>query len=232
MTRPERPTGFDWIDTLATFLVVGVVVGFALLVLDFVYLYTFTKEYPLPERTLRLPAPEILSDSAKAQTGAKGLVVYAKEPMSFNPPANRGFYYLYGYVLASQPLGAPVGVYVRAKDPSEDLACKVLPATLTVQNEVADSAVYVCEEGQNDLKAAVAKFMNTTFSSFCSLKESAQETYQVGATFSKGRFWIGIKWNPLLSYPLIFSFSNVIAYGPAPIGTPSFCAPIYRIRSQ
>jgi hypothetical protein len=224
MMRSGWVAGQRWVEILATVLLVG----FVLLVVNFVYLYTFTKEYPLPDRTVGLPAPEILLSSAKAQTEGKGLVVYTKEPMSFNPPASRGFYYLYGYVVASQTLGAPVGVYVRSKAPGEDPTCKVLPALLATQNEVADSSAYVCEESQEDLRAAVAKFANATFSPFCSLGETLKETHRVGVTFSKGKFWIGIRWNPLFSHPLTFSFSNVTAYGPAPVSAPSFCASISR----
>jgi hypothetical protein len=188
-----------------------------LLVLGIVHLNTLSKEYPLPDRTLGVPAPKLLLDATKAQAGAKGLVVYAKEPVSFNSPAGEDFYLLRGYVGVSQAPNAPVITYVRAKDPGEDPACKVLPATLTVQNEIVDSSVYVCEEGRSDLKAEAVNFADTRFSSFsfCSL-------------ISQGKFWIGIRWSPLFSYPLTFSFANMTAYGPLPSVSPSFCPSVSR----
>jgi hypothetical protein len=141
-----------------------------LLAFNTIYLDILTKEYPLPDRVVGLPAPNLLLDSAKAQAGARGLVVYAEEPMSFDSPANRGFYLLYGYVEASRALDASLGIYARAKDPGEDPTCRVLVAPLPVLDGVVDSTVYVCEEGQNDLRVASTKFANASLSSFCSLR--------------------------------------------------------------
>jgi len=115
---------------------------------------------------------------------------------------------LYGDIEASQALNASVSVYARAKDPSKDPACKSFTAPLATRNEVINSSVYVCEEGQNDIRVASAKFVNTGLSSFSSLKNTVQETVKAGTAFARGRFWIGIGWSPLL--PLAKRFSSKI----------------------
>jgi len=127
-------------------------------------------------------------------------------------------------VEASQALNGSVAIYARAKDPGQDPACKVFVTLLAVQGEAVDSTVYVCEEGQDDIRVASAEFANAGFSPFCSIRSTLQESAGVGRVFVKGRFWIGIRWNPLLPYPIAFSFSNVVSYGPAPFIPPSLCA--------
>jgi hypothetical protein len=186
-----------------------------------------TKEHSLPDRTVTLPASKSFLAFTKAQAEAGGAVVYAKEPIPFDPPTDRGSYYLYGYVGASQALSAPVAVYLRAKDPSEDPACKVLVAPSAAQNGDGDSSVHVCGEGQDDLRVALVVFAGTSLSSFCSTKNTLQENPKVDASLLRDKFWIGIRWTPLFPHPLAFSFSNVAAYGPLPSSIPSLCAPTY-----
>jgi len=82
---------------------------------------------------------------------------------------------------------------------------------------VGDSSVYVCVEGQNDLKVALVEFVGTNLSSFHSskgtlLRNTPQEWCEVGASLLGERFWIGIGWSLLFPYPLTFNFSNAIAY--------------------
>lgn len=192
--------------------------------LNHLHLASVTKEYPLPDRIVGVPAPKPLLDSIEAQAGTRGLVVYAKEPIPFNSPADKGSYYLYGYVGTSQPLSAPVAIYIRAKDPSEDPTCKVFATPSVIQDEVANSYVYVCGEGENDLRVALVEFAGTSLSSFCSSKNTTQERRWVDATFLRDKFWIGIRWTPLFPHPLTVSFSNVMAYGPSTSNTPSLCA--------
>ncbi len=178
------------------------------------------KEHSLPERVISLPAPKLLWDFAEAHSETGRLVVYAKEPMPLDSSENKGSYMLYSYVGASEPLNALVPVYIRAKDPGEDPACKVFVAPLVVQGEVVgDSTVYVCGEGQNDLRVALVEFVGTNLSSFRSSKGSPlrgrpQRSCEVDASLLGERFWIGIGWSPLFPYPLTFNFSDAIAYGP------------------
>ncbi len=178
------------------------------------------KEHSLPERVVSLPAPKPLWDFAEAHSETGRLVVYAKEPMPFDSSENKGSYGLYSYLGASEPLNAPVPVYIRAKDPGEDPACKVFVAPLVVQREVVgDSAVYVCGEGQDDLKVAWVEFVGTNLSWFHSskgmpLRDTPQERCEVDASLLGERFWIGIGWSPLFPYPLTFNFSDAIVYGP------------------
>jgi hypothetical protein len=159
-------------------------------------------------------------DFAKVQAEAGRLVVYAKEPIPLDSSESKGSYMLYGYLGASEPLNAPVHVYIRSKDPGEDPTCEVFVAPLVLQKEVVDdSTVYVCGEGPNDLRVALAEFMGTNLSSFHSskgtpLRGTAQERCEVDASLLGERFWIGIGWNPLFPYPLTFAFSDAIAYGP------------------
>jgi hypothetical protein len=159
-------------------------------------------------------------DFAKVQAEAGRLVVYAKEPIPFDSSESKGSYVLYGYVGASEPLNAPVLVYIRARDPGEDPACEAFVAPLAVQNEVVDdSTVYVCGEGQNDLRVALVEFAGANLSSFRSSKGTPlggtpQGGCEVGASLLGERFWIGIGWSLLFPYPLTFSFSDAIAYGP------------------
>ncbi len=148
------------------------------------------------------------------------MVVYAREPMPFDSSENKGSYVLYSYIGASEPLNAPVPVYIRVKDPGEDPACKVFVAPLVVQREVVgDSTAYVCGEGQDDLRVAWAEFVGTNLSSFRSskgtpLRGESQETCEVDASLLGEGFWIGIGWSLLFPYPLTFNFSHAIAYGP------------------
>jgi len=220
-------TVYDWIWAL----VVALVVGFILfLLLSILHLGFLTKEYPLPDRFVSLPTPKLILDFTKTQAEAGGLVVYAKEPISFNRQVSGGFYLLYGYLGASQTLNASVGIYARTKDPREDPACKALVAPLAVKDGAVDSTVYVCEEKQNDLRVASAMFVNAGLSSFCSSKSSFRESARAGRIFKKGRFWIGAGWNPLFPHPLAFSFSNMVAYGPFPTATPPLCVSTSRSR--
>ncbi len=210
---------------------VGLIMGLGVLLIgNFLYLDALTKEHPLPDRVIGLPAPKLLLDSAKAQAGTGGLVVYAKEPMSFDSPASRGFYVVYGYVEASQVLNGSVAIYARTKDPGQDPACKVFVVPFALQGEAVDSTVYVCEEGQDDIRVASAEFANAGLSSFCSMRSTLQESARVGRAFVKGRFWIGIRWNPLFPHPIALSFSNVVSYGPAPFILPSLCTSSSRRR--
>ncbi len=178
------------------------------------------KEQFFPERVVSLPAPKPLWDFAKAHAETGRLVVYAKEPMPFDSPENKGSYALYSYIGASEPLNALVPVYIRAKDPGEDPACEVFVAPLVVQREVVDhSTVYVCGEGQDDLRVAWVEFVGTSLSSFRSsngtpLRGTPQEPCEVDASLLEEGFWIGIGWSPLFPYPLTFNFSNAMAYGP------------------
>ncbi len=218
---------YDWIWAL----VVAPGVGFiSFLLLGILYLGVITKEYPLPDRFVSLPAPKLILDSTKAQAEAGGLVVYAKELISFNREVRGGFYFLYGYVGASQTLNASVGIYARTKDPREDPACKALVAPLVAKGEVVGSAVYVCEEKQGDLRVASAEFVNAGLSSFCSSRSSLGESARAGRIFQKGRFWIGVGWNPLFPHPLTFSFSNMVAHGPFATDTPPLCVSTSRSR--
>lgn len=180
------------------------------------------KEHPLPEQVVSLPAPKPLLDFAKVQVETGRLVVYAKEPIPFDLSENKGSYsyVLYGYLGASEPLNAPVHVYIRAKDPGEDPACQVFVAPLVLQRKVVDdSTVYVCGEGQNDIRVASVEFVGANLSSFRSskgapLRGTPQEWCEVDANLLGERFWIGIGWNLLFPYPLTFSFSDAVAYGP------------------
>jgi len=218
----------EWMAVLVS---VALAIGVGWLGLGSYSLDKLTKENSLPDRTVVLPAPKPLLDSTKTQAKTRGLVVYAKEPVPFKSPTDRGSYLLYGYVGASQALSAPVAIYVRAEDPSEDPACKALIAPLPAQDGAVDSTVYVCEEGQNDLRIALLEFVGTSLSSFCSLEDKLQQgRHGVDATFFRGGFWIGIRWTPLFPHPLAFSFSNVTAYGPLPSATPPLCAPASRSR--
>ncbi len=157
-------------------------------------------------------------------------MVYAKEPISFNREVGGGFYFLYGYVGASQTLNASVGIYARTKDPREDPACKALVAPLVATGEGVGSTVYVCEEKQGDSRVASAEFVNAGLSLFCSSRSSLGESARAGRIFQKGRFWIGVGWNPLLPNPLAFNFSNMVAYGPFPTTTPPLCVSASRFR--
>ncbi len=204
-------TIYEWVGTLVMVLVVG---GALLLLLDGIYLKAVTKEQPLPNQIIGLPAPSLFLGSTKAQAEVKGFVVYAKEPVSFKS-VSRGSYTVYGDAEASQALNASVGIYARAKDPGEDPACKVFAAPLAVQGRVVNHPVYVCEEGQNDIRVASAKFVNTGLSSFSSHKGTVRETYRVGKAFAGGRFWVGIGWSPLFPHPLAFGLSNMTICGPS-----------------
>jgi hypothetical protein len=227
MAKSEPMTVYEWVG--ASVMALGV--GFILfLLLGTLYLGVLTKEYPLPDRFVSLPAPKLIWDFTKTQAGAGELVVYAKEPISFNRQVGGGFYLLYGYLGASQALNASVGVYARTKDPKEDPACKPLIAPLAVKDGAVDSTVYVCEEKQNDLRVASAEFVNVGLSSFCSSKSSLGESARAGRIFQKGRFWIGTGWNPLFPHPLAFNFSNMVAYGPFPTTYPSSCVSTSRSR--
>jgi hypothetical protein len=112
-----------------------------------------------------------------------------------------------------------VPVYIRAKDPGKDPACEVFVAPLVVQKQVVDdSTVYICGEGQNDLRVALVEFVGTNLSRFFSSKGGSlggtpQNLCEVGASLLGERFWIGIGWSPLFPYPLTFSFSDAVAYG-------------------
>ena len=205
-----------------------VTLGFATWLLSSAFFYfwqaSVIKERSLPERMVSLPAPKLLLDFAKAHAETGRLVVYAKEPMplysSENKGENKGSYMLYGYVGASEPLNALVSVYIRAKDPGEDPACGVFVAPWVVQGKVLDdSTVYVCGEGQHDLRVALVEFVGTNLSSFRSskgdpLKGIPQKDCEVDASLLGERFWIGIGWSLLFPYPLTFNFSDAIAYGP------------------
>jgi len=84
---------------------------------------------------------------------------------------------------------------------------------------VDDSAVYVCGEGQDDLRVALVEFVGTNLSSFYSSKGTPlggrpREVCEVDASLLGESFWIGIGWKPLFPYPLTFSLSDAIAYGP------------------
>ncbi len=178
------------------------------------------KEQSLPERVVSLPAPKPLWDFAEAHAETGRLVVYAREPMPFDSSENKGSYVLYSYVGASEPLNALVPVYIRAKDPGEDPACEVFVAPLVVQREVVgDSTVYVCGEGQDDLRVAWVEFVGTNLSSFRPskgdpLRGIPQKDCEVDASLLGERFWIGIGWSPLFPHPLTFNFSNAIIIGP------------------
>jgi len=71
------------------FVILGMGVGLLLLLglLDGMYLYAVTKEHPLSNRIIGLPASNLFLDSAKAQMETRGLVVYAKESMLFKTPS-------------------------------------------------------------------------------------------------------------------------------------------------
>ncbi len=198
--------------------------GFATWFLSSAFFYfwqaSVIKEHSLPERMVSLPAPKLLLDFAEAHSETGRLLVYAKEPMPLDSSENKGSYMLYGYVRASEPLNALVPLYIRAKDPGEDPACEVFFAPLVVQREVIDhSTVYVCGEGQEDLRVALVEFVGTNLSSFRSskgdpLRGIPQKDCEVDASRLGERFWIGIRWSPLFPYPLTFNFSDAIAYGP------------------
>ncbi len=204
-------TIYERVGMLAMVLLVG---GVLPLLLDGVYLKAVTKEQPLSNRIIGLPASSFFLRSTKTQAEAKGFVVYAKEPVSFKS-VSRGSYIVYGDVEASQALSASVGIYARAKDPGEDPTCKVFTAPLAVRGGGVSSPVYVCEEGQNDIRVASAKFVNTGLSSFSSYKGTVRETRRVGKLFAGGRFWMGIGWSPLFPHPLAFGLSNMTICGPS-----------------
>jgi hypothetical protein len=89
MTRNEPMTGYEWVGVS----VMALAVGFILfLLLNILYLGVLTKEYSLPDRFIGLPAPKLILDFTKTQAEAGGLVVYAKEPISFNRQVHGGFY--------------------------------------------------------------------------------------------------------------------------------------------
>jgi hypothetical protein len=211
MAKSEPTTIYEWVGMLVMVLVVG---SALLLLLDGVYLKAVTKEQPLPNRIIGLPAPSLFLGSIKTQAEAKGFVVYAKEPASFKS-VSRGSYIVYGDAEASQALNASVAIYARAKDPGEDPACKVFTAPLAVRGGVVSSPVYVCEEGQNDIRVASAKFVNAGLSPFSSRKDTVRETHRVGKAFARGRFWMGIGWSPLFPHPLAFRLSNMTICGPS-----------------
>jgi hypothetical protein len=171
----------DWLTNLVFAFVMALFVGF--LVYTFIDARGYSTPYLLPQRILFLPASEQIGDFTGSKT-----IIYAKEPLSFKGPS--GKYTVRGYLKASRPLSAAVGVYVRADEPT----CEVL-----------DSSVYVCERGQGDAKATVVEFTNVSFASFCSFDD---ETYGVVA---RGKFWIGVEWNPFLPHPLALLLDDLAA---------------------
>jgi hypothetical protein len=158
--------------------------------------HDYSTPHLFPQRIVSLPVPEQIGDL----TGSKK-IIYAKEPLSFK--GSFGTYTVRGYLKASRPLSAAVGVYVRAEDPADDPTCKALT--------VSESPVYVCERGKNDAKVTVTEFRNVSFASFCS---SDPEAYRV---VTQGEFWIGVEWDPFLPRSLTLLFDDLAALKVAPL---------------